>query len=105
MNMARLVLSHEGKLPDIVGDFPSWVKIDQSFARNIATDSNDVAIVQTIIAMSEALGLDVIAEGIETEGQREFLEMRGCHAFQDFLFGMPMTVKQLKACCKIRVIH
>lgn len=55
--------------------------------------------------MSEALGLDVIAEGIETEGQREFLEMRGCHAFQDFLFGMPMTVKQLKACCKIRVTH
>jgi len=104
MNMARLVLSHEGKSPDIVGDFPSWVKIDQSFARDIATDSNDVAIVQTIIAMSEAW-LDVTAERIETEGQREFLEMRGCHAFQDFLFGMPMTVKQLKACCKIRVIH
>jgi|GEM_PF-2279192 len=104
MNMARLVLSHEGKSPDIVGDFPSWVKIDQSFARDIATDSNDVAIVQTIIAMSEAW-LDVIAERIETKGQREFLEMRGCHAFQDFLFGMPMTVKQLKACCKIRVIH
>jgi EAL domain-containing protein (putative c-di-GMP-specific phosphodiesterase class I) len=79
------------------------IKIDQSFVRDIATDPNDAAIVQTIIAMSEALGLHVIAEGVETEMQREFLEMRGCHAFQGFLFGMPMTVKQFKACCQTSV--
>jgi EAL domain-containing protein (putative c-di-GMP-specific phosphodiesterase class I) len=64
--------------------------------RDIATDPNDAAIVQTIIAMTEALGLNVIAEGVETEAQREFLDLRGCHAFQGFLFGKPMTVMQFK---------
>ena len=81
------------------------IKIDQSFVHDIATDPNDAAIVQTIIAMSEALGLSVIAEGVETEAQREFLDLRGCHAFQGFLFGKPMTVKQFKASCKTSVIH
>jgi EAL domain-containing protein (putative c-di-GMP-specific phosphodiesterase class I) len=53
--------------------------------------------------MTEALGLDVIAEGVGTEVQRAFLDLRGCHAFQGFLFGMPMTVKQFKACCQTSV--
>lgn len=79
------------------------IKIDQSFVHDIATNPNDAAIVQTIIAMTEALGLSVIAEGVETEEQREFLDLRGCHAFQGFLFGMPMTVKQFKACCQTSV--
>jgi EAL domain-containing protein (putative c-di-GMP-specific phosphodiesterase class I) len=64
--------------------------------RDIATDPNDAAIVQTIIAMTEALGLNVLAEGVETEAQREFLDLRGCHVFQGFLFGKPMTVMQFK---------
>ncbi len=81
------------------------IKIDQSFVRDIATDPNDAAIVQTIIAMTEALGLDVIAEGVETEVQRAFLDLRGCHAFQGYLFGMPMTVKQFKACCQTSATH
>ncbi len=72
------------------------IKIDQSFVRDIVSDPNDAAIVQTIIAMTEALGLNVIAEGVETEAQREFLDLRGCHAFQGYLFGKPMTVKQFK---------
>jgi EAL domain-containing protein (putative c-di-GMP-specific phosphodiesterase class I) len=67
------------------------IKIDQSFVRDIATNQNDATIVQTIIAMSEALGLNVIAEGVETEAQREFLDLRGCHAFQGYLFGKPET--------------
>ncbi|HLY95942.1 MAG TPA: EAL domain-containing protein, partial [Sideroxyarcus sp.] len=54
------------------------LKIDQSFVRNITTVHHDAAIVQTIISMAQSLGMDVIAEGVETMEQREFLELRGC---------------------------
>jgi EAL domain-containing protein (putative c-di-GMP-specific phosphodiesterase class I) len=77
------------------------IKIDQSFVRDIVSDPNDAAIVQTIIAMSEVLGLNVIAEGVETEAQREFLDLRGCHAFQGFLFGMPMPLQDFEAKLKM----
>ncbi len=72
------------------------IKIDQSFVRDIASDPNDAAIVQTIIAMSEVLGLSVIAEGVETEVQREFLDLRGCHAFQGYLFGKPVALQDFE---------
>jgi EAL domain-containing protein (putative c-di-GMP-specific phosphodiesterase class I) len=68
------------------------IKIDQSFVRDITSDPNDAAIVQTIIAMTEALGLNVIAEGVETEAQMEFLELRGCHAYQGYLFSKPVPL-------------
>ncbi len=64
--------------------------------RDIATDPNDAAIVQTIIAMTETLRLNVIAEGVETEAQHEFLELRGCHAFQGYLFGKPVPIEQFE---------
>jgi diguanylate cyclase (GGDEF)-like protein/PAS domain S-box-containing protein len=73
------------------------LKIDQSFVRDIATDSNDKSIVTTIIAMAHALNLDVIAEGVETEAQREFLELSGCRHFQGYLFSKPLPIEQFEA--------
>ena len=72
------------------------IKIDQSFVRDITFDPNDDAIVQTIIAMTEALGLSVIAEGVETETQHAFLERHDCHAFQGYLFGKPLPLAQFE---------
>ena len=73
------------------------IKIDKSFVNDIATDVNDAAIVQAIIAMSHALGLNVIAEGVETEAQQSFLVKHGCHNFQGYLFSKPVPVEQFEA--------
>ena len=72
------------------------IKIDQSFVQDITFDPNDATIVQTIIAMTQALGLNVIAEGVETEDQRLFLERHQCHAFQGYLFGKPLPLAQFE---------
>jgi len=76
------------------------LKIDQSFVRDIAEDVGDEVIVRTIIAMGHNLGLEVIAEGVETEAQKDFLARNGCSHFQGYLFGRPMTIAELEAGCR-----
>ena len=73
------------------------LKIDQSFVRDLAIDPNDRAIVQAIITMGEAFGLDIIAEGVETEEQREQLHSHGCYAYQGYLFAPPLSAKEVEA--------
>ncbi|MFZ4286013.1 EAL domain-containing protein [Variovorax sp. HJSM1_2] len=71
------------------------LKIDQSFVNDVLTNPNDAAIARTILALAQALDLQVVAEGVETEGQRNFLLLLGCKAFQGYLFARPAPVEQL----------
>lgn len=73
------------------------LKIDQSFVKDILVDTNDAAIAKMIIALAESMGLEVIAEGVESEEQRRFLAEIGCYAYQGYLYGKPMPVEQLEA--------
>ena len=72
------------------------LKIDQEFVRDILVDPSSGAIAQSIISLSKAMGLSVIAEGVETEGQRDFLAQLGCHSFQGFLFSGPLPFKEFQ---------
>ncbi len=72
------------------------LKIDQSFVRDIATDLNDAVMVQTIIGMAKNFRLNVIAEGVETEAQLEFLKQNGCMAYQGYLFGKPVSIGEFE---------
>ncbi|HEX5786222.1 MAG TPA: bifunctional diguanylate cyclase/phosphodiesterase, partial [Burkholderiaceae bacterium] len=65
------------------------LKIDRSFVDDLPHDANDVAIVDTILSMARVLGLEVVAEGVETQDQADFLLAHGCHGLQGFLFSRP----------------
>jgi diguanylate cyclase (GGDEF)-like protein/PAS domain S-box-containing protein len=71
------------------------LKIDQSFVRDVLTDPNDAAIACTILSLAESLGLNVVAEGVETAEQLLFLLGHGCASFQGYLFGRPVPADQL----------
>ena len=72
------------------------LKIDQGFVRDILTDTNDVAIAKMVIALANSLGLTVVAEGVESQAQRELLTGLGCHNYQGYLFSRPVPVAEFE---------
>jgi diguanylate cyclase (GGDEF)-like protein/PAS domain S-box-containing protein len=78
------------------------LKIDQSFVRDVLANANDATIARTIITLGQSLGLAVIAEGVETEAQREFLAKHNCDAFQGYLFSRPVPADLIDAFMQAR---
>lgn len=72
------------------------LKIDQSFVRDIPEDEEDSAIVKAIIAMANSLGLTTIAEGVETESQKEFLHANGCENIQGYFYSKPIPAEEME---------
>jgi diguanylate cyclase (GGDEF)-like protein/PAS domain S-box-containing protein len=73
------------------------LKIDQSFIRKLPESPTDAVVVQTIITLAESLGIAVIAEGVETEAQRVFLEQHGCPIYQGYLYSKPVALADFEA--------
>ena len=71
------------------------IKIDRSFVRNLPGSRNDETIARAIITLGQELAMDVIAEGLETEVQHEFLAAHGCQAYQGYLFSRPLPIEEL----------
>lgn len=72
------------------------LKIDRAFVRDILVDVTSGAIAQTIVSLSRAMGLSVLAEGVETVAQRDFLVTLGCHAFQGYFFSHPLPLNEFE---------
>ena len=83
-------LSYLKKLP------LNYLKIDQSFVRDLLTDPHDAAIAETIVALAHSMNLKVIAEGVETKEQRQRLHDFGCYIYQGYLFGKPVPAEEFQ---------
>src|SRR5262249_29878929 len=80
----------------LMKQFPiDTIKIDRSFVRDLAQDSEDQAIAQAIISMGKALGMTVVAEGVETAAQQAFLRALHCDEMQGYLFSKPVPPREL----------
>ena len=73
------------------------LKIAQPFVEKIGSKTSDAVVVQTIIGMARNLGIEVIAEGVETELQHAFLAKHGCLLFQGYLFGRPVPIDEFES--------
>ena len=73
----------------------STLKIDQSFIKRLPSDANDAAIVSAVIRMAKALGISLVAEGVETDEQAQFLTSHGCDVLQGYLFSRPLPREDL----------
>jgi diguanylate cyclase (GGDEF)-like protein/PAS domain S-box-containing protein len=73
------------------------LKIDQSFIRNISVNPDDMIVVRTIVAMAAAMGLEVVAEGVESETTRALLAQNGCGAYQGYLFSPPLPLQEFES--------
>lgn len=74
------------------------LKVDKSFVQDLTTNPNDAALIETIIEMSHHLELSVVAEGVETHAQAEFLRARGCDLLQGYCFGRPAPAEDWLRC-------
>lgn len=81
------------------------LKIDRSFVRDVLIDPNDASIARTIIALAHTLGLEVIAEGVETAEQRDLLLHNNCNAYQGYLFSEPLPGEELRKYMEQRSVH
>ena len=71
------------------------LKVDRSFVHDVPGDADDCALATAIIVLAQSLKLDVIAEGVETEAQRDFLQERGCQVMQGYLFSRPVPAEEI----------
>ncbi|MEI7538179.1 MAG: EAL domain-containing protein, partial [Comamonadaceae bacterium] len=76
------------------------LKIDQGFVRDILIDRDDAAIARMVTVLAASMGLEVIAEGVETQTQREFLDALGCHHYQGYLFSRPLPIQEFETLLK-----
>jgi diguanylate cyclase (GGDEF)-like protein/PAS domain S-box-containing protein len=115
----RLLMFHDAGIQVAIDDFGTgysalsylkkfdidYLKIDQSFVRNLVDDPSDKALVEAIIVLAHKLGLQVIAEGVETEAQKDFLAAAGCDFAQGYLFSRPVPPEAFEQVLKNNLVN